>query len=159
MYALAGSCYSDWTECMHLQLSGCYLPPILSLLSHYVTLDIEQHTMQWRRPRVTGRWMLWLYAVVMTEVRRWLTAVQWFLRWAASTHQFQENMIRDKRVIAGYSDIENMSAGGLVRFPGNPRYCGGKTLYSHAIQRKSEVPRLNTNFLLANGFKFSLFAS
>ena len=105
------------TECMHLQLSGCYLAPILSLLSRHVTLDIEQHTMQWRRPRVTGRWMLWLYAVVMTEVRGGDSLL---------SHDFSGELLvltssrktwSVLRVIAGSSDIENVSAGGISEIP------------------------------------------
>ena len=45
------------------------LPPSPPLT--IVTLDIRQHTSWWRRPLLTtGHWMLWLYAIVMTEMRR-----------------------------------------------------------------------------------------
>ena len=83
-------------HCMHcMQLCVTFLPS--SHYCHAVTLDIEQHTLSWRRPCVTGHWMLLLYAIAIAMTQRCGGEVtHCCLMISQVSSQFQENMISAK---------------------------------------------------------------
>ena len=149
-------------HCIHLYAALCYLPPILLLLSHCRTGYWATHLVVTQAPR---DWPLDVVTVRYsyshdTEVRWWLTAVQWFLRWAPSSRKTWSVLT----VIAGSSDIENMSAGGgFVKFPGNHRYCGGWWGYNTAVAPSKGKPwnllELKKKPSFGQKIKCSVFAS